>query len=416
MRVAGRAATSLRLPRLGWHLPACRCCGAPVTETLLDLGLSAAGDAAVPIDAAMAPLSLYPLRALACADCGLVQLAEHGPTIAEARAARPTAACGGRQLAGILADRLGLGAGAEAVVLGTGEEALVVGLAASGAVVLSMDDRPGRRHRGRGATAGFGSALARRLRAIGHAPGLICARQVLAEAAEPHDLAAGCRILLAPGGTLVLELPDLLRLVCERRFDAIRPGRRSYFSLATLEALLAEHGLAVFDVEPAQGEEAMLRAWIRHGEETDRPVSAAVAIRREAESEAGLHLFVRRHRFADEVVAAKCAILDFLIGMRGAGRRVAGFGAPAGADRLLSYCGVGPELLPFVVDPLPGRQGLLLPASRIPVLPTAALAEDRPDFLLLLGWTAPHPRSEEVEALQGWGGRLVAPLPRVALM
>ncbi len=383
-----------------------------MTEAVLDLGLSPAGDAAVQIGAA-SPVVLHPLQVLACAECGLVQLGEHDGASAGTCEMRSRPACGGRQLAARLVERLGLGAETEAIVHGADEEALAAGLAASGAAVLALAGDA--QARGRGGAV-FGSGLARRLRGVGHAPALICARRALAEAPDPHDLAAGWRILLAPGGTLVAEVPNLLRLVDECRLDAISLERRSYFSLATLEMLLAEHRLAVFDLEDAVGEEPALRVFVRHLEDHARPVTAAVADWREAELRAGLHRAARRQRFAAEVADAKCALLDFLIGLRAAGRRVLGFGAPPGADRLLSYCGIGPDLLPCVVDPLPGRHGLLLPASRIPVLPPSALREARPDVLLLLGWSGPRPRPEDTEAEADRDVRLALPLPRIALL
>jgi SAM-dependent methyltransferase len=119
--------------------------------------------------------------------------------------------------------------------------------------------------------ARFGAATARRLRAAGCEPCVILGGDALGRAADPHDVAAGFRILLAPGGVLVLEFPHLLRTVAAGEFDAIHHGRVSYLSLTTAEILLAEHGLVPFAAEEVAGG-AALRLRFHHQEDAGKPM------------------------------------------------------------------------------------------------------------------------------------------------
>jgi len=238
------------------------------------------------------------------------------------------------------------------------------------------------------------------------------ANRALAQAPDLHDFIEGVRILLAPGGVATFEFPHLLRLIECNAFDSISRTDGFCLSLLVAELILGQHGLVVFDLEELP-EEASLRLFVRHVEDASKPVTPAVERQRLRERAAGLEGPEAYRRFAEGVVLAKCALLDFLIGARRAGQRVVGYGAPARASRLLTYCGVGPELLPFTVDPCLDRQGMLLPGARIPVRAPEAVLEERPDFLLILSWDRREEVAAEMAAIRSWGGRFAVPLPRL---
>jgi hypothetical protein len=253
-----------------------------------------------------------------------------------------------------------------------------------------------------GGEAGFGAAVARALRGRGAAPRRIRAGDALARAADPHDVAAGLRILLAPGGTARLDLPWILPALRELRPDLLRSG--CLFDLASAEALLAEHRLVVFDA--AAG--LRLRLRLRHAEDP-RPIAASVAALRAREA---ADLPARRG-FAARFAEARCALLDLLIGLRRADRVIAAIGDAAPADALLTACGAGPDLLPAIAVPGVTEPGLCLPGSRIPLLTQEGIAALRPDFVLLL----PQARLPAALAVvRDWGARPVLPLPRLQIL
>jgi SAM-dependent methyltransferase len=420
------ATTQIAAPptRAANRAPACRCCGAPLTETFADLGMTPLANSYVPSDRASAMEPFYPLHALVCSDCRLVQLAEFetpqaifGDYLYFSSVSASWLRHAERHAEAMIA-RLGLDHTTEVVEVASNDGYLLQFFARRGIPVLGVDPAANVAEVAvaRGIpteVAFFGATTARRLRAAGHAPALMCANNVMAHVPDLHDFVEGFRILLAPGGVLTVEFPHLLRLMQQSQFDTIYHEHFSYFSLITAEMVLAQHGLVVFDVEELPTHGGSLRIHVRHVEDAGKPVSAAVDALRRREELAGLNGPEAYSAFAAQVVETKCALLDFLVGCRRAGQRVVGYGAPAKGNTLLNYCGVGPELLPFTVDASPHKQGLLLPGTRIPIRPPGAILEEKPDFVLILPWNLREEISREMAAIRDWGGRFVVPIPTV---
>ena len=381
----------------------------------------------IPPDRAACMEPFYPLRALVCANCRLVQLAEfaspqaifsHYPyfsSVSEAWLRHAEA------YAEAMAARFRLGPQTPVVEVASNDGYLLQYFARRGIPVLGVDpaENVARLAIARGVpteVAFFGAATARRLRATRPAPVLVAANNVLAHVPDLHDLVEGFRILLAPGGVATFEFPHLLRLMEHTQFDTIYHEHFSYLSLQAAELIFGRHGLAVFDVEELPTHGGSLRLFVRHVEDTPKPVTPAVERVRAAERAAGLDGPAAYRRFAEAVVGAKCALLEFLVGAKREGRRVVGYGAPAKGNTLLNYCGIGPELLPFTVDRSTHKQGLLLPGTRIPVRAPEVILEEKPDYVLVLPWNLKDEVVAQMAAIRGWGGRFVLPIPRVQVL
>jgi len=406
--------------------PVCRCCGAVLTETFADLGMTPMANAFVSPQQASRMEPFYPLHALVCSQCRLVQLAEFEPpqaifseylyfsSVSESWLRHAEA------YANAMVTRLGLGPHTPVVEIASNDGYLLQYFARRGIPVVGVDPAANvARHAiARGIPteiAFFGAETARRLRAAHPAPMLMAANNVLAHVPDLHDFVEGFRILLAPTGVATFEFPHLLRLIAEHQFDTIYHEHFSYLSLLVAERVFSSHGLVVFDVEELPTHGGSLRLFVRHAEDASRPVSAAVDRLRAAERAAGLEGPEVYQRFAESVIETKCTLLEFLVGARRAGKRVAGYGAPAKGNTLLNYCGVGPDLLPFTVDRSPHKQGLLLPGTRIPIRAPEAILEERPDFVLILPWNLKEEIAAQMAALRDWGGRFAVPIPRVQI-
>lgn len=367
----------------------------------------------------------YPLHAFVCGVCRLVQLGVFEP---------PEAIFGdylyfssysqswlkhAETYAARMAARFTLGPGSEVVEVASNDGYLLQYFAALGLRVLGVDPAANVAAVARAKAiptevAFFGEATARRLRAAGTAPDLMTANNVLAHVPDLHDFVEGFRVLLAPGGVATFEFPHLLRLMRHNQFDTIYHEHFSYLSLLVVERVFAGHGLAVFDVEELPTHGGSLRVFVRHvADAAVHPDQPAVADVRRAEDAAGLGDLAAYRRFARSVVDSKCALLDFLIGARRRGETVAAYGAPAKGNTLLNYCGVGPELVSFTVDRSPHKQGLLLPGTRIPIRAPSAIAEAKPDHVLILPWNLRDEIADEMAHIRAWGGRFVVPIPRV---
>ena len=121
--------------------------------------------------------------------------------------------------------------------------------------------------------------------------------------------------------------------------------------------------------------------------------------------------------FAEAVVATKCDIVAFFVGARRAGKRVAGYGAPAKGNTLLNYCGIGPELLAFTVDRSPHKQGKLLPGTHIPIRAPEAIGAARPDYVFILPWNLQAEITGQMAGdLAGGADSFVVPIPTVRVI
>ena len=391
------------MPRLGearWlraraeprQVSICRCCGLPLEEPLADLGMAPLACAPVAPDAALA---FHPLSLLVCSDCRLVQQPGSAPEGAVLHAAPWQA----EAFAAATIATLGLDGWTPAAEIGAG--AMLPAFARRGVPTM------------RQAAPGFGIGQARRLRADGLEPVLILVPDALGEVASLHDLVAGVREWLAPGGVAMFDVPSLQTLMAQRRIDRIQHGRLCWFTLATAEMVLAQHGLVIFDAARTGRDGGGLRLLARHAEDRGKPLTPAIEALRREEAAAGLGAAAAYRAFAEQLVEAKCALLDFLVGVQRAGRRVAAIGLPHGAATMLTWCGVGPELVGFTADDDPRHAGMLLPGTRIPIRASSALSAARPDFVLVLSAASRAELAAGLPDIRAWGGRYVVPLPTI---
>jgi hypothetical protein len=244
---------------------------------------------------------------------------------------------------------------------------------------------------------------------------LTAANNVLAHVPDLNDFTAGFPILLKPHGVAGFEFPHLLRLMENRQFDTIYHEHFSYLSLVTVVKVFAAHGLRVFDVEeiPTHGGSLRVYACRKDAAHAETPAVSGLLVR---EKNFGLEDLSRYASFQEEVKALKRDLLAFLIEAKRAGKRVAGYGAPAKGNTLLNYCGIGADFLDFTVDRSPHKQGTWLPGTRIPVLAPEHVRAAKPDYLLILPWNIRDEIMEQMAPIREWGGRFVVPIPEVKVI
>jgi len=261
----------------------------------------------------------------------------------------------------------------------------------------------------------FGVETARRLAEAGHRADVIAANNVLAHVPDINDFVAGFKILLKPAGVATFEFPHLLQLIQHCQFDTIYHEHFSYLSLLTVDKIFARHGLCVFDVELLPTHGGSLRIFASHAKlllnRTERFDSVL-----ESERAYGLDNPKAYANFGTSVTAAKCALLEFLIGARRDGKTVVGYGAPAKGNTLLNYCGVGPELLPYTVDLSPHKQGRYLPGVQIPISDPRRIFDTKPDYVLILPWNLKDEISSQMSGICDWGGRFVVAIPTLTIL
>lgn len=401
----------------------CRGCEAPLTDLVLDLGMSPLANRFLTAEQCRQMEPFYPLRLWLCTACGLVQLeAFETPErlftdYAYFSSYSDSWVRHARAYAEMAIARFGLGPESLVVEIASNDGYLLQHFVARGIPVLGIEPAANvaEAARARGIPTRvefFGSAGARRLAAEGVAADLVVANNVLAHTPALRDFVAGLRHVLKPGGTVTLEFPHLERLLAETQFDTIYHEHFSYFSLTTVDRLFRDHGLRVVDVEELPTHGGSLRVYAQAGETAGprRPRVDDLLVREAAQ---GLTRPERLAAFRERVHAVKRDLLDFLIAARRAGRRIAGYGAPGKSTTLLNYCGIGTDFLEYTVDRSPVKQGRFLPGTHIPIHPPEHLARTRPDYVLILPWNLTDEIVESVGWIRDWGGQLVVPIPEV---
>jgi hypothetical protein len=262
----------------------------------------------------------------------------------------------------------------------------------------------------------FGTVLANELRQSGQQADLMAANNVLAHVPDINDFVKGFVTLLKPTGVVTFEFPHLLRLVAERQFDTIYHEHFSYLSLTAIRSVMESAGLQIFDVEELPTHGGSLRVYGQRTDTGRHAVTANVARILFEEVQAGVTTPAFYTQFQHAAETVKNEFLEFLLKAYKHGARVAAYGAAAKGNTLLNYAGVKSDLLPFVADRSPSKQGKYLPGSRIPVATEDELRRYRPDYVVILPWNIREEVAQQLAYIREWGGSFVVAVPRLEIV
>lgn len=400
----------------------CRHCASELDLDLIDLGTAPPSNAYLD-PAKRAAETHYPLRVKVCQRCWLVQTEDFAG--AEELFAAEYAYFSSFSTSWLahaqayvtaMTARFGLGRDSRVVEIAANDGYLLQYVAARGIPCYGVEPTAGTAAaaRARGieiVEEFFGASSAERLAGKGLQADLIAANNVLAHVPDINDFVAGFERLLKPQGVATFEFPHVVELVDLAQFDTIYHEHFSYLSLYSVEQVLGAAGLQVFDVEQLATHGGSLRVYAQRRATGRQPVTARVAGLRALEAARGVctpayyaGLQPRAERIKDDLV-------EFLIQCKRRGETVVAYGAAAKGNTLLNFAGVRPDLLRFVVDRNPAKQGQLLPGSRIPIADEAQLRVARPDWVLILPWNLKEEITTQLAYIGEWGGRFVTAAP-----
>ena len=261
----------------------------------------------------------------------------------------------------------------------------------------------------------FGVATANMLASQGIQADLICGNNVYAHVPDINDFTQGLKILLRSCGTINLEFQHLLRLIQQNQFDTVYHEHFSYLSLSSVNKIFAEAGLRIYDVEELSTHGGSLRIFGCH-ESNPRPTTSAVTKILELERKMGLLDLSVYQGFQGKANRVKNELLMFLIEQRFAGKSVVAYGAAAKGNTLLNYAGIRPDLIEFVCDSAPSKQGKFMPGSHIPIYSPTELARRKPDWVLILPWNIVEEVVQQHDYIRSWGGKFVIAIPELRVL
>ncbi len=406
----------------------CRHCQTPLHIPFIDLGCAPPSNAYLTRDKLTAPETWYPLRVLVCEHCWLVQTEDFARAetffndeYAYFSSYSSTWLAHSKRYANEMIDRFGL----------TASNTHVVEIAANDGYLLQYFTERNIPCTGIEPTAStaeaarqkgitiiedfFGCRLAGILTTQGKQADLMVANNVLAHVPDINDFVRGFAQVLKPKGVATFEFPHLLRLVSGNQFDTIYHEHFSYLSLTSVSRIFSQNGLVIFDVEELPTHGGSLRIFAQRKDTGRRKLEACMDTLLETEKAAGLMRQDYYTGFQSRAVQIKNDFLAFLLQAKSRGKTVAGYGAAAKGNTLLNFAGIKPDLMQFICDAAPSKQGRFMPGSRIPILPPQELSSRKPDFVVILPWNIRDEITKQLAYIEQWGGVFVTAVPTLCI-
>ncbi|MFD9888480.1 methyltransferase domain-containing protein [Amycolatopsis sp. NPDC059027] len=402
----------------------CRVCGGVVTE-FLDFGRQPLSDA-FREPGSEEPEFFFRLAVGSCADCTMVQLVEEVPRERMFHERYPYRSSGSAVMGKHFAATAQRFLNTEL----TGADPFIIELGCNDGVMLKVIGQAGVRHLGvepsggvaelaraegvRVRTAFFEEATAIEIRTAEGLADVVYAANTMCHIPYVESIFRGLDAVLANAGVFVFEDPYLGDIVERVSFDQIYDEHFYFFTAHSVRAMARRFGFELVDVERLAVHGGEVRYTVaRKGERVPSPAVAELLA-----EEFGKRLAERGTlgRFARAVERVRDDLLALLTRLRAEGRSVAAYGATAKSATVANYCGIGPDLVSYVCDTTPAKQGRLTPGAHLPVRPPAAFADPYPDYALLFAWNHADEIMAKEQAFRESGGRWIRYVPRVEIV
>jgi len=237
---------------------------------------------------------------------------------------------------------------------------------------------------------------------------IITATNVFAHTDNLENILRGVNHLLSNSGVFVIEVPYILNLLNNIEFDTIYHEHLSYFGVRPLTHLFRKFGMNIVNVKKIPVHGGSIRIFVQKFV-TQQPqnVTKLLSLERGAKLDS-LDTYMK---FAEHVVLIKNKLVKLLMTLKNDGNRITGYGATAKGNTLLNYCKIGTDILDYISDTTPYKQGLYTPGMHIPIFSEEKFHEDPPDYTLLLAWNYADAILQKEKEYRKNGGRFILPIP-----
>jgi SAM-dependent methyltransferase len=405
----------------------CRHCQTPLQHLFLDLGFAPPSNAYLSANDLKTPEMYFPLKLYVCHQCWLVQTEDYSRCdelftndYAYFSSVSSSWLAHAAKYSGMITNRLGLNKNSFVIEVASNDGYLLKNFVSAGIPCLGIEPTAGTAKAAEALGIAvirefFGKAFAENLAEQGKQADLIIGNNVYAHVPDINDFTEGLKAVLKPNGTITLEFPHLMRLIENTQFDTVYHEHYSYLSLYTVSRIFESCGLRVFDVEQLPTHGGSIRVYGCHMND-QREVTLAVKNLIEDEKIQGLRTLSTYQTFQLEADKVKNNLLAFLLEQKRTGKKVSAYGAAAKGNTLLNYAGIKPDLLPFVCDAAPSKQGKFMPGSHIPILPPMSLKEHKPDWVLILPWNIADEVIKQIIEVRNWDGKFVIAVPKIKIL
>lgn len=261
----------------------------------------------------------------------------------------------------------------------------------------------------------FTSEVASEIRIESGLADVIIANNVLAHTTLLGDIVTGVKDLLAPNGVLVFEVSYLLDVVQKLLFDTIYHEHVSYHSVKPLLLFFDHHGLELFEVEMIESHGGSIRVYVQH-KNGPREIHRSIASAIKNEDSSLLHdvsTYTTMKRKIDDLNDRFRALLAQI---KDSEHHICGFGAPAKATTLMNEFNLDSNLIEFIIDDSPLKQGLFTPGLHIPIYPRNFLSERPPSHIVIFAWNFAQSITADLKGLLGDDVTYIIPLPELKVI
>lgn len=261
----------------------------------------------------------------------------------------------------------------------------------------------------------FDKKYAMKMAKNGNYADLIIGNNVLAHNPDLHDFVEGLKYILKSGGIITIEFPHLLNMIQKCEFDNIYAEHFSYLSLYAVIKLFKMHGLIIYDAEEITTHGGSLRIYARHDIGIETEISAN--IKNILEREKRELTDDSYSNFENSIKIIKEDIIKLLTKLKSENKKIIGYGAAAKAATLLNYCKIGTDLIDYIVDINPAKQGKFMPGSHIPIIDDDNIKEDRPDIVIIFPWNIKDEIMKQLYYVKKeWNGKFIVPIPKPVII
>lgn len=405
----------------------CRHCESVLAMPVLDLGSAPPSNAYLTSTGVLSTETTYPLRLMVCESCWLVQTEDYAgrdslftEDYAYFSSFSTSWLAHAQAYVEAMRNRFGLSERSLVAEIAANDGYLLQYVLQAGIPCFGVEPTTSTANAARAkgieiVESFFGVGEGERLARAGKQVDLVAANNVLAHVPAINDFVGGFSRLLKADGVATFEFPHLLQMIQHSQFDTAYHEHYSYLSLTAVSRVFRANGLSVFDVEEHPTHGGSLRVFAQRTDSGKNNTTDAVATLLNREAAAGLTSARAYTEFQAQAERIKDDFVSFLITAKRAGRRVVGYGAAAKGNTLMNFAGIRPDLLAYVADRNPAKQGKFMPGSHIPIVDEGRISADRPDYVLILPWNLRDEVSTQLSYIREWGGKFVTAIPEIAI-